>query len=150
MSRVILFPAFRRIRIRRLSGTIGEPPWHGNTAVSPAYMSTLRQHAARLLTRVRLVISDAHQGLKDAVPKNLWRKVATMPGAFHAVRSGLRAGDTPRDGRDGLSFMGFSTDSWKKTASANPPERANIVGSCAHDALIIRLGGALVVEQTEE
>jgi putative transposase len=64
---------------------------------------------------------------------------------------------------DVLAFMGSPEDHWKKIASANPLERVNKEikrrsnvrpyprpGSFPNDAAIMRLVGALIVEQNEE
>ena len=59
---------------------------------------------------------------------------------------------------DVLAFMGFPKEHWRQLASTNPFERvnteikrrANVIGLFPNDAAIIRLVGALVVEQTEE
>lgn len=59
---------------------------------------------------------------------------------------------------DVLAFMGFPKEHSRQAASTNPLEhvnkeikrRANVIGVFPNDAAIIRLVGALVVEQTEE
>ena len=59
---------------------------------------------------------------------------------------------------DVLAFMKFPKDHWKKLASTNPLERvnkeikrrANVIGIFPNDGAIMRLVGALVIEQTEE
>ena len=59
---------------------------------------------------------------------------------------------------DVLAFMAFPKEHWSQIASTNPLERVNkeikrrsrVVGIFPNDAAIIRLVGALLVEQTEE
>ena len=59
---------------------------------------------------------------------------------------------------DVLAFMGFPKEPWRQIASTNSIERvnkeikrrANVVGIFPNDNSVIRLVGALVVEQTEE
>ena len=160
----------------------------------------LRGLAARGLTGVRLVISDADQGLKNAaakvlgstwqrwrvhfmrnalayVPKSQNQMVAAVirtafvqPTREEAVAQWRETADRLRQRfeklgtlmdeaeADVLAFMGFPKDHWKKIASTNPLERvnkeikrrSNVVGIFPNDAAIIRLIGALIVEQNEE
>ena len=160
----------------------------------------LRGLAARGLTGVRLVISDAHQGLKNAaakvlgatwqrcrvhfmrnalayVPKSQNQMVAAVirtafvqPTREEAVAQWRETADRLRQRfeklgtlmdeaeADVLAFMGFPKDHWKKIASTNPLERvnkeikrrSNVVGIFPNDAAIMRLVGALIVEQNEE
>jgi putative transposase len=160
----------------------------------------LRSLAARGLTGVRLVISDAHQGLKNAtakvlgatwqrcrvhfmrnalayVPKSQNQMVAAVirtafvqPTREEAVAQWRETADRLRERfeklgalmdeaeADVLAFMGFPKDHWKKIASTNPLERvnkeikrrSNVVGIFPNDAAIMRLVGALIVEQNEE
>jgi len=149
---------------------------------------------------VRLVISDAHQGLKNAaakvlgatwqrcrvhfmrnalayVPKSQNQMVAAVirtafvqPTREEAVAQWRETADRLRERfeklgalmdeaeADVLAFMGFPKDHWKKIASTNPLERvnkeikrrSNVVGIFPNDAAIMRLVGALIVEQNEE
>jgi len=160
----------------------------------------LRSLAARGLTGVHLVISDAHQGLKNAaakvlgatwqrcrvhfmrnalayVPKSQNQMVAAVirtafvqPTCEEAVAQWRETADRLRQRfeklgalmdeaeADVLAFMGFPKDHWKKIASTNPLERvnkeikrrSNVVGIFPNDAAIMRLVGALIVEQNEE
>jgi transposase-like protein len=160
----------------------------------------LRSLAARGLTGVRLVISDAHQGLKNEtakvlgatwqrcrvhfmrnalayVPKSQNQMVAAVirtafvqPTREEAVAQWRETADRLRERfeklgalmdeaeADVLAFMGFPKDHWKKIASTNPLERvnkeikrrSNVVGIFPNDAAIMRLVGALIVEQNEE
>ena len=47
----------------------------------------LRSLNRRGLTGVKLVISDAHEGLKAAAGQGPWRDLATLSRAFHAQRA---------------------------------------------------------------
>jgi putative transposase len=160
----------------------------------------LRSLAKRGLSGVRLVTSDAHEGLKNAaakvfgatwqrcrvhfmrnalahVPKHQHQMVAAVirtafvqPSHEEAVSQWRETADRMRDRfpklatlmddaeADVLAFMGFPKEHWRQLASTNPLERvnkeikrrANVIGIFPNDAAIIRLVGALVVEQTEE
>jgi transposase-like protein len=160
----------------------------------------LRSLAKRGLSGVRLVTSDAHEGLKNAaakvfgatwqrcrvhfmrnalahVPKHQHQMVAAVirtafvqPSHEDAVSQWRETADRMRDRfpklatlmddaeADVLAFMGFPKEHWRQLASTNPLERvnkeikrrANVIGIFPNDAAIIRLVGALVVEQTEE
>jgi len=164
------------------------------------WLEFLRGLTRRGLKGVRLVISDAHEGLKAAAAKALhatWQRcrvhfmrnaLAHVPRQQHqmvaaVIRTAfvqdnqaeaarqwreaadkLRArfpklGDLMDDAEvDVLAFMGFPKDHWKQLASTNPIERLNkeikrrsrVVGLFPNDASIMRLVGALLVEQTEE
>ena len=161
---------------------------------------SLRSLAKRGLSGVRLVTSDAHEGLKNAaakvfgatwqrcrvhfmrnalahVPKHQHQMVAAVirtafvqPSHEDAVSQWRETADRMRDRfpklatlmddaeADVLAFMGFPKEHWRQLASTNPLERvnkeikrrANVIGIFPNDAAIIRLVGALVVEQTEE
>ena len=60
--------------------------------------------------------------------------------------------------RDVLAFMAFPKEHWSQIASTNPLERVSkeikrrsqVVGIFPNDAAIVRLVGALLIEQTEE
>ena len=57
-----------------------------------------------------------------------------------------------------LAFTGFPKEHWKQIASTNPLERlnkeikrrSNVIGIFPNDRAILRLVGALMVEQNEE
>ena len=57
-----------------------------------------------------------------------------------------------------LAFKGFPKDHWRQIASTDPLERvnkeikrrANVIGIFPNDDAIMRLVGALVIEQTEQ
>jgi putative transposase len=160
----------------------------------------LRSLARRGLRGVKLVISDAHEGLKAAVAKVLhacWQRcrvhfmrnvlayagkqgrrvVAAFIGtAFvqddaEAARTQWRqVADQLRPKvpklaalmddteTDVLAFMSFPKDHWLKIHSTNPLERLNgeikrrteVVGIFPNEAAIIRLVGAILLEQNDE
>jgi putative transposase len=160
----------------------------------------LRKLARRGLRGVKLVISDAHEGLKAAVAKVLaasWQRcrVHFMRNALaHASKNGRRvvsafiaaafAQTTPEAARkqwrnvadqlraklpklaalldeaevDVLAFMTFPREHWDKISSTNPIERpngeikrrTNVVGIFPNDDAIVRLVGAILMEQNDE
>ncbi|GAC1559948.1 MAG: IS256 family transposase [Beijerinckiaceae bacterium] len=160
----------------------------------------LRKLARRGLRGVKLVISDAHEGLKAAASKVLgasWQRcrVHFMRNALaHASKNGRRvvsafvatafAQHTPAAASkqwrhvadqlrsslpklaalldeaevDVLAFMGFPKEHWAKICSTNPIERLNgeikrrtdVVGIFPNDDAIIRLVGAVLMEQNDE
>ena len=160
----------------------------------------LRGLARRGLRGVKLVISDAHEGLKAAAARVLaatWQRcrVHFMRNALaHAGKSGRRvvsafiatafAQEDATTGQaqwrrvadqlrpklpklaafmdaaetDVLAYMGFPKDHWSKLHSTNPLERLNgeikrrtdVVGIFPNDAAIVRLVGALLLEQNDE
>jgi putative transposase len=160
----------------------------------------LRKLARRGLRGVKLVISDAHEGLKAAVAKVLhasWQRcrVHFMRNALaHAGKSGRRVvaafiatafaqedAETARvqwrqvadqlrpkvpklaalmdDAEaDVLAFMSFPKDHRPKIHSTNPLERLNgeikrrteVVGIFPNEAAIVRLVGAILLEQNDE
>ena len=160
----------------------------------------LRKLARRGLRGVKLVISDAHQGLKAAVAKVLgasWQRcrVHFMRNALaHANKNGRRVvsafiatafaqGSPDAAGKqwrhvadqlraklpklavlldeaevDVLAFMSFPREHWDKISSTNPIERLNgeikrradVVGIFPNDDAIVRLVGAILMEQNDE
>src|ERR1700687_5451514 len=160
----------------------------------------LRKLARRGLRGVKLVISDAHEGLKAAASKVLsasWQRcrVHFMRNALaHASKNGRRvvsafvatafAQHTPAAASkqwrhvadqlrsslpklaalldeaevDVLAFMDFPKEHWAKICSTNPIERLNgeikrrtdVVGIFPNDDAIIRLVGAILMEQNDE
>ena len=160
----------------------------------------LRKLARRGLRGVKLVISDAHEGLKAAVAKVLhasWQRcrVHFMRNALaHAGKSGRRVvaafiatafaqedAETARTQwrqvadqlrpkvpklaalmddaeADVLAFMSFPKDHRPKIHSTNPLERLNgeikrrteVVGIFPNEAAIVRLVGAILLEQNDE
>ena len=164
------------------------------------WLEFLRSLIGRGLSGVRLVVSDAHEGLKAAIVKVLqasWQRcrvhfmrnaLGHVPRRQHQmVAAVIRTGfvqDNQEDARrqwretadklrgrfaklaavmdnaehDVLAFMGFPKEHWSQIASTNPIERVNkeikrrsrVVGIFPNDAAIVRLVGALLIEQTEE
>jgi len=160
----------------------------------------LRKLARRGLRGVKLVISDAHEGLKAAVAKVLgasWQRcrVHFMRNALaHANKNGRRVvsafiatafaqGSPDAAGKqwrhvadqlrarlpklavlldesevDVLAFMSFPRQHWDKISSTNPIERLNGeikrradgVGIFPNDDAIVRLVGAILMEQNDE
>jgi len=160
----------------------------------------LRKLARRGLRGVKLVISDAHEGLKAAAAKVLgasWQRcrVHFMRNALaHSAKNGRRvvsafiatafAQTTPDAAKkqwrhvadqlraklpklaalldeaevDVLAFMDFPREHWDKISSTNPIERPNgeikrrtdVVGIFPNDEAIIRLVGAILMEQNDE
>ena len=160
----------------------------------------LRSLTRRGLRGVRLVISDAHEGLKAAAAKVLgatWQRCR-----IHFLRNALaHVGASQRgmvaallktifvqDSRDGarqqwravadqlrqrfpklaklldeaeddvLAYMAFHRDHWRQISSTNPLERligeikrrTDVVAIFPNDAAIVRLAGALLLEQNDE
>ncbi|HEY3624041.1 MAG TPA: IS256 family transposase [Roseiarcus sp.] len=160
----------------------------------------LRKLARRGLRGVKLLISDAHEGLKAAVAKVLgasWQRcrVHFMRNALaHANKNGRRVvsafiatafaqGSADAAGKqwrnvadqlraklpklaalldeaevDVLAFMSFPREHWDKISSTNPIERLNgeikrradVVGIFPNDDAIVRLVGAILMEQNDE
>ena len=164
------------------------------------WLEFLRKLTHRGLRGVKLVISDAHQGLKNAAARVLgatWQRcrVHTMRNLLaHAGRHGQRLAaafigtafaqedaaaakaqwrkvadqlrpELPKLAKmmdeaeaDVLAYMDFPAAHRSKIHSTNPIERLNaeikrrtdVVGIFPNDAAIIRLVGALLMEQNDE
>jgi len=160
----------------------------------------LRKLRRRGLRGVKLVVSDAHEGIKAAVAKLMnasWQRcrVHTMRNALaHAGKSSRRvvsafiatafAQDSAEAARtqwrkvadqlrsklpklagfmdeaetDVLAYMAFPPDHWPKLHSTNGLERLNgeikrrteVVGIFPNDEAIVRLVGAILLEQNDE
>jgi putative transposase len=160
----------------------------------------LRSLTARGLNGVRLCVSDAHEGLRQAIGKVLgcqWQRCtvhflrdmlghvqkAQQPLVATALRQ-IFAAQSHDEGRallaevaerleraapkvsrllveaedELLAFLRFPRDHWTKLRSTNPLERVNreigrrsdVVGIYPNDAALIRLAGALLLEQSDE
>jgi putative transposase len=172
----------------------------GPSEAEPFWTAFLRSLMRRGLRGVKLVVSDAHEGLKAAAAKVLsatWQRCrihvlrnllahvgpsqrAMVAAAIRTVfaqenqdaaraqwrqvADGLRerfdrlakAMDEAED--DVLAYMTFHPDHWTKISSTNPLERlngeikrrTNVVGIFPNEAAIIRLVGALMLEQNDE
>src|SRR6201996_7206257 len=172
----------------------------GHSEAEPFWVEFLRSLVRRGLRGVKLVISDAHEGLKLAITKILtatWQRCRV-----HFMRNALaHAGKTqrrivsawigtafaqddaaaarkqwrevadqarPRISKlaalmddaeaDVLAYMGFPAQHRTKIHSTNPLERLNgeikrrseVVGIFPNEAAVIRLIGALLLEQNDE
>ncbi|MFJ2450080.1 IS256 family transposase, partial [Pseudomonas protegens] len=172
----------------------------GPSEAEPFWTDFLRSLMRRGLRGVKLVISDAHEGLKAAVAKVLkstWQRcrVHFMRNALAHVGKGQRtmvaallrtvfAQDNEAEARcqwrtvaeqlrerfpkiaqlmDGcedevLAHMGFPKAHRQQIHSTNPLERLNaeikrrtdVVGIFPNDAAIVRLVGAMLLEQNDE
>jgi putative transposase len=172
----------------------------GTSESEPIWTAFLRKLTRRGLRGVKLVVSDAHEGIKAAVSKVLnatWQRcrVHFMRTVLaHAGKSGRRvvsafiatafAQETPEAAstqwravadqirpkvpklaaimdeaeHDVLAYMTFPKEHRAKLHSINPIERINgeikrrtdVVGIFPNDEAIIRLVGALLLEQNDE
>ena len=172
----------------------------GPSEAEPFWTDFLRQLTRRGLRGVRLVISDAHEGLKAAIAKVLgatWQRcrvhfmrnaLAHAPkGQREMVAAAIRTAFVQNDAEaasaqwrqiadslrprfaklaelmdqaeaDVLAFMTFPKDHRTKIHSTNPLERVNkeikrrtnVVGIFPNDQAIIRLVGAILIEQNDE
>jgi transposase-like protein len=172
----------------------------GPSEAEPIWTDFLRKLARRGLRGVKLVVSDAHEGLKAAIAKVLcatWQRcrVHFMRNVLaHAGKSGRRvvsafiATAFAQDDADAakaqwrkiadqirpklpklaaildeaepdvLAYMAFPKDHRAKLHSTNPLERMNgeikrrteVVGIFPNEDAIIRLVGALLLEQNDE
>jgi transposase-like protein len=172
----------------------------GPSEAEPFWTAFLRALMRRGLRGVKLVVSDAHEGLKAAAAKVLhatWQRCrihvlrnllahvgpaqrAMVAAAIRTVftqenheaarrqwrhvADGLRerferlakAMDSAED--DVLAYMTFHPDHWTKISSTNPLERligevkrrTDVVGIFPNEAAIVRLVGALLLEQNDE
>ena len=172
----------------------------GASEAEPFWTEFLRKLRRRGLRGVKLVVSDAHEGIKAAVAKLMnatWQRcrVHTMRNALaHAGKSSRRvvsafmATAFAQDSADAaktqwrrvadqlrpklpklaafmdeaetdvLAYMSFPAEHWSKLHSTNGLERLNgeikrrteVVGIFPNDEAIIRLVGAILLEQNDE
>jgi putative transposase len=172
----------------------------GSSEAEPFWLDFLRTLARRGLRGVKLVVSDAHEGLKAAVTKVLratWQRcrvhfarnalvhagktqrrivsawigtayaqddAAAAHAQWRSVADQLRPKvpklaalmDTAEE--DVLAYMAFPTAHRAKLHSTNPIERLNgeikrrtdVVGIFPNEAAVVRLVGALLLEQSDE
>jgi putative transposase len=172
----------------------------GPSEAETFWSAFLKSLARRGLRGVKLVISDAHEGLKAAIAqvfKASWQRcrvhcmrnlLATVPKGQHSmVAAAIRtvfvqenrqaagaawrhvadqlrarfpklAAAMDEAETDVLAFMAFPRAHWPKLHSTNPLERlnkevkrrANVVGIFPCEASIVRLIGAILLEQNDE
>jgi transposase-like protein len=172
----------------------------GEAETEAFWREFLRSLRARGLTGVRLCISDAHEGLRQAIAKVLgcpWQRctvhflrdmlghvskaqqpmiAAAIRGIFQATSLaearerllevvGKLATAAPKVARlleaaepDLLAFYELPREHWSKLRSTNPLERVNreigrrtdVIGIFPNDAALIRLAGAMLIEQNDE
>jgi putative transposase len=172
----------------------------GEAETGAFWREFLRGLRARGLTGVRLCISDAHDGLKQAIATVLgcpWQRCtvhflrdmlghvakAQQPMIAAAIRSIFQATSlaearerlgevlaklataAPKVARlleaaeaELLAFYELPREHWSKLRSTNPLERVNreigrrtdVVGIFPNDAALLRLAGALLIEQNDE
>ena len=172
----------------------------GTSEAEPIWTEFLRKLTRRGLRGVKLVVSDAHEGIKAAVSKVLnatWQRcrvhfvrnvlahagksgrrvvaafiatafaqetAETASAQWRAVADQIRpkvpklAGIMDEAEHDVLAYMTFPKEHRAKLHSINPIERINgeikrrteVVGIFPNDDAIVRLVGALLLEQNDE
>jgi transposase-like protein len=172
----------------------------GSSEAEPVWTAFLRKLTRRGLRGVKLVVSDAHEGIKAAVTRVLcatWQRcrIHFLRNVLaHAGKSGRRvvsafiatafAQETPEAAstqwravadqirakvpklaaimdeaeHDVLAYMSFPKEHRAKLHSTNPIERLNgeikrrteVVGIFPNDDAIVRLVGAILLEQNDE
>jgi putative transposase len=172
----------------------------GPSEAEAFWTTFLRSLADRGLRGVKLVIADAHTGLRAAASRvfnaslqrcrvhwlrnalayadkkqrpavmALLRTIFAQDTAADASRQWRQVADRLRDGfaklatfmdeteEDVLTYMAFPREHWTQIASTNPVERVNkeikrrcdVIGIFPNEAAILRLVGALMLEQSDE
>jgi putative transposase len=172
----------------------------GAAETEACWREFLRGLRARGLQGVRLCVSDAHDGLRQAIAKVLgcpWQRCsvhflrdmlghvnkAQQPMIAAAIRGIFQAANlaearqrlvevvdrlqpvAPKVARlleaaesELLAFYQLPREHWSKLRSTNPLERVNreigrrtdVVGIFPNDAALLRLAGALLIEQNDE
>ena len=88
----------------------------GASEAETFWTAFLRKLARRGLRGVKLVISDAHEGIKATVAKVLQRQLAALPRALHAQRAGAcrqeRAACGLRLHRHGVPSVRSAQNGW--------------------------------------
>jgi putative transposase len=143
-----------------------------STPWGPFWLAFLRSLVARGLSGVKLVTSDAHEGLKAAIAAVLqgasWQRCRT-----HLMRSALAlvpksaqqmvaatirtvfVQPDPTSAREQwrkVAYLAFPPEHWRQAWSNNPSERLNrelkrrtdVVGIFPNEAALIRLAGAVL------
>jgi putative transposase len=144
----------------------------GPSEAEPFWTESLRSLTRRGLRGVKLVISDAHEGLKAATAKVLaaintafaqesfetastqWRAVVDPLRGMFPKRATLMNGAEA----DVLAYLSFPKAHRTQIHGTNPLERPNaeikrrtdVVGIFPNEASITRLVGALLLEQNDE
>lgn len=67
----------------------------GTSEAEPIWTEFLRKLTRRGLRGVKLVVSDAHEGIKAAVTQGAVRDMAALPGPFHEERAGACRQERP-------------------------------------------------------
>jgi len=172
----------------------------GHAETETFWSEFIQEMLSRGLKGVKLVTSDAHEGLKNAIARRLmcsWQRcrvhlmrnllshvpkgkkelvAATVRTAFaqptqdEAIRQWRSVADTLRQAfpkvsaimdeaeADALAYMGFPPELWAMTASTNGLERLNrelkrradVVQIFPNDNSVVRLLGAILMEQHDE
>jgi putative transposase len=126
----------------------------GSSEAETFWVEFLRKLRRRGLRGVKLIVSDAHEGIKAAVAKLInatWQRcrVHTMRNALGKLPKLAAFMDEAES--DVLAYMSFPPEHWSKLHSTNGLERLNgeikrrteVVGIFPNDEAIVRLVGAI-------